>query len=135
MNGLSYEIIKAFIKFAKMQLFFSFNFYDKYPKHPSIPSCVWPITRKPNLTSANTSFYVNNNKNANKCQFLSSFTQLSIWSNKFFDRGFTPIIWYGVHNSHTQCNFSCKKSTKYQLCRGCSNNNFNSENYKYFQCS
>jgi hypothetical protein len=61
-------------------------------------SCVWPIIRKPNLTFSNTSFIVNNNRNGNKCWFLLSFTQLSFWSNKFFDRGFTPIVWSGVHN-------------------------------------
>ncbi len=50
MKGLSCDTMKAFIKYAKIHLFFSFNFLEKYSKHLSMSSCVWPTTRNPNLT-------------------------------------------------------------------------------------
>ncbi len=79
------------------------------------------------MTSLNTSFTVNNHRNVNKCQFLISFTQISIWSNIFFRKGFTPIVWSEVHNSHTQCDFPCKRRVNNGFCGVCSNNNFDSK--------
>jgi hypothetical protein len=57
-----------------------FNSLEKYPKHPSIYSCVWTPTWNPNLNSLHISLVNNNDKNANK--YLLSFTQLSIWNKK-----------------------------------------------------
>ncbi len=48
MNGKSWENMNVFIKFAMTLFYFIFNFFDKYPKLPSIYSCVCPITRNPN---------------------------------------------------------------------------------------
>jgi hypothetical protein len=83
--------------------------------------------KNPNLTSSNISFVFNNDRNINKCWFLLPFTQLPIWSNKFFDKGCAPIVWSGVCNSHMQHNFLCKRCANNEFYKGCSNNNFNSE--------
>ncbi len=103
MNDLSYEIIKTFIKSTKMSLFSSLNCFDKYPKHPSISSCIWPTIKKPNLTSSNTSLAINNNRNGNECQFLLSFTQLLIEGNKFLIKSFKPIMYrrFIIHVDNT----------------------------------
>ncbi len=90
---------KPFIESIKILLFHSFNFLDKYWKHPSIFSCVLLTTRNPSLTSSNTSLAINNERNANKYLFLLSFTQLSIWNNKFFNNNFRPTISLVVFNS------------------------------------
>jgi hypothetical protein len=79
------------------------------------------------LTSSNTFLTINNDRNVNKCQFLLSLTQLSIWSNNFFGKGFAPTIWFEVHNSHMQCDFPCNICAKNEFYKGCSNNNFNYE--------
>ncbi len=48
MNGKSWENMNVFIKFAMTLFYFIFNFFDKYPKLPSIYSCV-PNYKKPQL--------------------------------------------------------------------------------------
>jgi hypothetical protein len=48
-------------------------------------------------------------KNANKCKFLLSFTQLSIWNNKFRGKTLGPIICFGILNSHMQHKLPCIK--------------------------
>ncbi len=40
--------MNAFIKFTTTYLFYSFNFFEKYPKLSLISSCVCPTTRNPN---------------------------------------------------------------------------------------
>jgi len=80
--------------------------------------------KKSQLTFSNTSLIVNNDRNANKCQFLLSLTQLSIWSNNFFGKGFTLIVWYEVHNLFMQCDCPCNVCAKNEFYGGCSNNNF-----------
>jgi hypothetical protein len=82
--------------------------------------------KNPSFTSSNTSFILNNERNVNKCQFLLSFTQLSIWSNKFLGKGLAPIIFSNVRNSRMQCNFPCKRWTKNESYGGSSNNSFDS---------
>jgi hypothetical protein len=73
------------------------------------------------------SLAINNNTNVNKCWFLLSSTQLSIWSNKFLGKAFGPIIWSGVHNLHMQCNSPYNIHAKNEFCKGCSNNDFDSK--------
>jgi hypothetical protein len=53
-----------------------------------------------------------------------SFTQLSIWSNKFLGKGLVPTILSNVHNSRTQRNFPCKKTSKEWILWGSSNIGF-----------
>jgi hypothetical protein len=79
------------------------------------------------LTPSNTSIAVNNDRNVNKCWFLLSLTQLSIWSNKFLGKGFKPTIWSRVCNLHMECDFLYNIHAKNELCGGCSNNTFDSK--------
>jgi len=83
----------------------------------------------PNLTSSNTSLAVNNDRVVNKCRFLLSLTQLSIWNNKFIGIGFEQTIWSGVHNLHMQCDFFCNMLAKNEFYGRCSNNNFDYETW------
>ncbi len=100
---------------------------DKYLKHPSISSCVWPTTRNPSLTSSNISFTINNDINVNKYLFLLSFTQLSIWSKKIIGNGLGPTFSFGVFNSLVLQDLLCKKCAKNAFWRRCSNNILDSQ--------
>ncbi len=63
MNGRYWESMNVFIKSAMTQLFCFFNFFDKYPKLPSISSCVCPTTRNPNWISLKFLWAINKERN------------------------------------------------------------------------
>ncbi len=99
MKGRSCNTTKAFIKFAKMYLFFSFNFWQIPKASVNVFMC---MTNCKNPLLKNFSHGQHLGKNANKCKFLLSFTQLSIWNNNFFGKSLGRIICFGILNSHMQ---------------------------------
>ncbi len=66
--------------------------------------------------------HINNDKKTSKCQFLLSFTQLSIWSNNFLSNGFAPTTCSGALKAFKHHKLPHISYSKNSFCSSWSNN-------------
>ncbi len=83
---------ESFHQICQNIIFYSLKFLDRCPKYPSISSCIWPTIRNPSLTSSNTSFAVNNNKNVR----TNTYFYCPSHNYPFKVRNFCAMVW-GPH--------------------------------------